>query len=59
MKMDDRTEIPLVDIPDEITHTNQPEIETNTPHPVVPQPEALSMPAEPARRIGFQLPEQQ
>lgn len=59
MKMDDRTEIPLVDIPDEVTHTNQPEIEINTPHPVITQPEAQFMPAEPDRKIGFQPPERE
>ncbi|MET3292719.1 UNVERIFIED_CONTAM: hypothetical protein ABID98_005416 [Brevibacillus sp. OAP136] len=34
------TEAPQVDIPDEVTHTNQPEIIETTPHPQTPDPQA-------------------
>ncbi len=54
MERNENIEIPQVDIPDEVTHTNQPEVEITTPHPVVPQPEAGVLPAEPSRKIGFQ-----
>ncbi|MBO8165082.1 MAG: hypothetical protein H0Z34_15470 [Brevibacillus sp.] len=32
-------EIPQVDIPDEITHVNHPEVEEMTPHPQTPDPQ--------------------
>ena len=54
MERNENIEIPQIDIPDEVTHTNQPEVEITTPHPVVPQPDAGVMPAEPSRKIGFQ-----
>ncbi|WP_164985176.1 hypothetical protein [Ammoniphilus sp. CFH 90114] len=53
MERNKKIGIPQVDIPDEVTHTNQPEVEITNPHPVVSQPEAGAMPAEPSRRIGF------
>ncbi|WP_126428532.1 hypothetical protein [Brevibacillus marinus] len=33
-------EIPPIDVPDEITHVNRPEIEETTPHPQTPNPQA-------------------
>ncbi|UFJ39778.1 hypothetical protein LOK74_17215 [Brevibacillus humidisoli] len=33
-------EIPQIDIPDEVTHVNRPEIEETTPHPTSPNPQA-------------------
>lgn len=34
------TEVPQIEIPDEVTHTSQPEIIETTPHPQVPDPQA-------------------
>jgi hypothetical protein len=55
MKNEGRIEIPQIDIPDEITHTNHPEVEITTPHPVVPQPDLQQQEGatEATRHIGF------
>lgn len=34
-------EVPQIEIPDEVTHTNRPEIIETTPHPQMPDPQAV------------------
>ncbi len=50
----DIIEIPQVDIPDEVTHTNSPEIIETTPHPQTPDPQVREgFAAERAAHVGF------
>lgn len=50
----ENTELPQVDIPDEVTQVDLPEISENTPHPspVSPQASGFSQPPK-SNSIGF------